>query len=242
MKRSTIMVLIVFLIILFLGIFLFYQAEEPVEYKTFQKEGFSFKYPSDWKDYTADIPEEDILVAMGDPETVGFQNMSIPTTMIVIKKSVIPINSTSGSEYNFSDTMMTQDLNNMQMLESQANNSSSLFWDTLKSSVVNVTQGNLDFSTMINALLSSFFMASSSYSGMNYDVQNITIDGINAQEFTFQGKNGYSQENEYARIITFESRNDTEIAFYVIMCSARGSDMESASEQFDTIIESLKIN
>lgn len=91
MKRTTLGIGIAVAILLCVGIFLFFYPSEHVQYKTFQKEGLSFKYPANWKDYTADIPEEDILVAVGDPETVGFQNMSIPTTMIVIKKSVIPI-------------------------------------------------------------------------------------------------------------------------------------------------------
>lgn len=137
---------------------------------------------------------------------------------------------------------MTQDVNTMQMLESNANVSSSLFWETLKSSIINVTMGDVDFPTVINSVLISFLNAYSSYSGMNYDVQNITIGEIEAQEFTFQAKNGYSQEEEYGRIITFESRNDTAVVFYVIMCSARGPDMGSAGKQFDNIIESLKIS
>ncbi len=242
MKRSTLGIVIIVSILLCVGIFLLFYPSPTVEYKTYETEGLSFKYPEHWKDYTGDLNESGILLAIGDPETVGFQNMSIPTTMIVIQKSVIPLNASSGSENNFSDTMMAQDVNTMQMLESQANMSSSLFWETLQSSVTNITQGNMDFSTMINSLMTSAFMTYSSYSGMDYDVQNITIDGINAQQFTFQGKNGYSQETEYSRIISFETRNDTEIVLYVIMCSARGQDMESASEQFDTIIQSMEIS
>lgn len=76
--------MVIFLVFsLYLGFSLFFNqgvyGSYQVKYKTFQKEGVSFKYPNNWRFYTSKM-EPEAFVAIGDPKTVGFDGMDIATS------------------------------------------------------------------------------------------------------------------------------------------------------------------
>ena len=58
--------------------------------KTFSKDNIAFDYPGSWQDYTEKFNannSEKQLAFVGDPNTVGFHNMTLPTTALVITKT-----------------------------------------------------------------------------------------------------------------------------------------------------------
>lgn len=77
---------------------------------------------------------------------------------------------------------------------------------------------------------------------MSYNSQKSSFDGTNSQEFIMDGVNTYTKHDEYSKVISFETKNGTEIVLYTIMCSANSPDIEEAKKQFNIVIKSLKVN
>jgi len=81
------------------------------------------------------------------------------------------------------------------------------------------------------------------YINVKITTRNFTLSGLKAYEFTFTGLHTSNNKYEYTRIIAFEKRDVSKKkeTYYMIMCTAMGSDIEKSKTMFDGIIDSFKV-
>ncbi|MCK9150872.1 hypothetical protein [Methanobacterium alcaliphilum] len=257
------LLLIFVLVLIFVCVSLFSGHEiygsQPDEYKTFQKESVSFKYPSNWKIYTSKMEPESFAV-VGNPKTEGYEDMNLPTTMVVINKNVMSADvNNSYSENYYSQRIINEDVDTMQSLESYATTPYDNYLDSLKELIINLKPLNFDATKLIvplsddfselldpsrvtDAFLGQFFNNYTGYHQMDYSAQDSSTNKINSTKFTMGAVNTYTKHGEYCKVISFEIKNGSQVNCYVIMCSAMSPDIDDAKKDFNIILKSLKVN
>lgn len=124
-------------------------SESPVKYKKFTKNDISFKCPTTWVDYTDKLNYQQttsidvktgkprstqivntnqFMVGVGDPSTVGYQNMTVPTTMMVISNTTGKIDNSS-SQINFAWKTIKSQMDTVDRLKKDINHFQ-LIWDS----------------------------------------------------------------------------------------------------------------
>jgi hypothetical protein len=127
-------------------------SKTPIRYKTYTKNNISFKCPLNWVDYTDKlnyrqttsfdvktskpkstqvVNTNQFTVGVGDPDTVGYQNMTVPTTMMIISNTTNKIDN-SNSKINLPwktienqmDTVdrLKKDIKHFQLIWDSSNN------------------------------------------------------------------------------------------------------------------------
>lgn len=124
-------------------------SETPVKYKNFTKNNISFKCPTNWVDYTEKLNNQQttsidfktgkpkstqvvnsnqFMVGVGDPNAVGYRNMTVPTTMMIIS-NISGKTDSSSSKINLAWKTIESQINTVDRLKKDIKHFQ-LIWDS----------------------------------------------------------------------------------------------------------------